>query len=65
MDRFRYVPQGAWTYAQMATLWELARDGLYASEIAMRLSIPESSVLEKAHELGVPLREPTVQLNIE
>jgi hypothetical protein len=65
MDRFRYVPQGAWSYAQMATLWELAREGLYASEIAIKLAMPETLIIEKATELGVPLSEPTVQLNLE
>jgi hypothetical protein len=65
MDRFRCMPHTVWTYAQMASLWELAREGLYSSEIAIKLAIPEPQVIEKAYELGVPLREPTVQLNIE
>jgi hypothetical protein len=56
------MSHGIWTYAQMASLWELARDGLYPSEIAKKLAKPESVIIKKALELGVPLREPTTQI---
>jgi hypothetical protein len=59
------MPPINWTYAQLATLWELAQDGLYASEIAVQLGKPESAIIDKAFELGVPLREPTVQIHNE
>jgi hypothetical protein len=59
------MPHTNWTYAQLATLWELAQDGLYASEIAVRIGKPESVIINKAFELGVPLREPTIQIHTE
>jgi hypothetical protein len=45
----------AWSYAQVATLWEQARRQASLHEIALVLAKSQAVILQKARELGVPL----------
>ena len=52
-----------WTYAELAVLWDLSKQGLSLQEISNRLAKNKDTVRAKAQELGISLKdEPAKQI---